>query len=628
MSIDLSKIGYGAVLGPASSDGILLSKIGYGVIASTATVDGIHVSKIGYGVIVGPDSLTTIKPALVDDEPLAYAISSSLPVSLPLFVDDRAGVYEPWIIANFTIQDRERNPFPAHIPFAPDVKELGEFHSVQQRVIRDQHNKTQAGDTTFDYGLLLKGTPNRLYTLGSLGRLYHERFGVILARYVQFRGCVGTPRQGTPVGYFRTSDRVDWIVTNDFSKSGADLTVGVMCLAETPEDDTYGWVVTEGPVPVVMSQVGGIIPAPETPYSWFDTGSVGIGVSGKVLGRRWGAAASPALAGGTLFIRLEGISPASIVDLINEELVPVNATLANHETRLDTVEPFVTDLQLGAAQFTQDLTALGQRVTTEEQARIRDIASVRSLITGGEDWGAEIVAGDNVVRAEFQAADSALMVLVDQAQHRADEAYARTGGDFAGLEAAVLGLNSAVSNISARFSSVSFDTTTVAPTNRQVLGFISADGLWKPITLTAAEIIFTPAGAIVATNVQAAIQELDAKKVALAGLAGGQTINGGTAASENLTLRSTAHATKGKILLGTSSAYDETTERLGIGTASPNANAALDVSSTTKAFMPPRMTTTQKNAIPSPAAGMVVYDSTLAKLCVYTGAAWETITSV
>ena len=64
----------------------------------------------------------------------------------------------------------------------------------------------------------------------------------------------------------------------------------------------------------------------------------------------------------------------------------------------------------------------------------------------------------------------------------------------------------------------------------------------------------------------------------------------------------------------------------GVGVSAPNANAILDVASTTKAFMPPRMTTTQKNAIASPTAGMVVYDATLAKLCVYT-TAWETITS-
>ena len=65
---------------------------------------------------------------------------------------------------------------------------------------------------------------------------------------------------------------------------------------------------------------------------------------------------------------------------------------------------------------------------------------------------------------------------------------------------------------------------------------------------------------------------------------------------------------------------------VGIGTASPNASSLLDVSSTTKGFLPPRMTSTQRAAISTPAAGLVVYDTTLSKLCVYT-TAWETITS-
>jgi hypothetical protein len=67
---------------------------------------------------------------------------------------------------------------------------------------------------------------------------------------------------------------------------------------------------------------------------------------------------------------------------------------------------------------------------------------------------------------------------------------------------------------------------------------------------------------------------------------------------------------------------------VGIGTATPNASALLDVQSTSKGVRMPNMTTTQKNAISSPAAGLMVFDTTLAKLCVYTGAAWETITSV
>ena len=67
---------------------------------------------------------------------------------------------------------------------------------------------------------------------------------------------------------------------------------------------------------------------------------------------------------------------------------------------------------------------------------------------------------------------------------------------------------------------------------------------------------------------------------------------------------------------------------VGIGTSSPAASAILDAQSTTKGVRMPNMTTTEKNAISSPAAGLLVFDTTLAKLCVYSGTAWQTITSV
>jgi hypothetical protein len=63
--------------------------------------------------------------------------------------------------------------------------------------------------------------------------------------------------------------------------------------------------------------------------------------------------------------------------------------------------------------------------------------------------------------------------------------------------------------------------------------------------------------------------------------------------------------------------------QVGINTNTPNASAALEVVSTTTGFLPPRMTTTQKNAIASPAAGLVVYDSTTNKLCCYNGSTWN-----
>ena len=50
--------------------------------------------------------------------------------------------------------------------------------------------------------------------------------------------------------------------------------------------------------------------------------------------------------------------------------------------------------------------------------------------------------------------------------------------------------------------------------------------------------------------------------------------------------------------------------------------AAFSVTSTTQGVKFPNMTTTQRNAITSPMAGLVVYDTTLAELCVYTSS-WQ-----
>lgn len=62
---------------------------------------------------------------------------------------------------------------------------------------------------------------------------------------------------------------------------------------------------------------------------------------------------------------------------------------------------------------------------------------------------------------------------------------------------------------------------------------------------------------------------IEALFVRVNGRAGGQTINGNTASGGDLTLVSTAHATKGKILFGTS-AYDEANNRLGLNITSPD----------------------------------------------------------
>jgi hypothetical protein len=62
---------------------------------------------------------------------------------------------------------------------------------------------------------------------------------------------------------------------------------------------------------------------------------------------------------------------------------------------------------------------------------------------------------------------------------------------------------------------------------------------------------------------------------------------------------------------------------LSIGNQSAaNASSILELTSTTKGFLPPRMTTTQRNAISSPAAGLMVYDTTLNAMFYFNGTIW------
>ena len=64
---------------------------------------------------------------------------------------------------------------------------------------------------------------------------------------------------------------------------------------------------------------------------------------------------------------------------------------------------------------------------------------------------------------------------------------------------------------------------------------------------------------------------------------------------------------------------------VAIGNSTANASAILDIISTTKGFGLPSMTTTQKNAVSSPRAGLMVYDSTLNQASYYNGSSWVNI---
>lgn len=98
-------------------------------------------------------------------------------------------------------------------------------------------------------------------------------------------------------------------------------------------------------------------------------------------------------------------------------------------------------------------------------------------------------------------------------------------------------------------------------------------------------------------------------------------VNGDSAFGGNVTASGVFTATGA----GTS-VFSNGTVKIG-SAAAIDSSALLEMVSTAKGLLFPRMTTAQKNAIGTPAEGLVIYDTSLHKLCVRTAAAWETITS-
>ena len=99
------------------------------------------------------------------------------------------------------------------------------------------------------------------------------------------------------------------------------------------------------------------------------------------------------------------------------------------------------------------------------------------------------------------------------------------------------------------------------------------------------------------------------------------TINGSTSSNGSITVQGTSNATR------TTSNVDLQPSGGGvtIGGTTRNASAILQINSTTLGFLPPVMTSTQRNAISSPASGLVVYSSDLSDLSLYNGTAWGDI---
>jgi uncharacterized protein (TIGR02145 family) len=150
-----------------------------------------------------------------------------------------------------------------------------------------------------------------------------------------------------------------------------------------------------------------------------------------------------------------------------------------------------------------------------------------------------------------------------------------------------------------------------------VAGATGPIGPTGPIGLTGA------AGATGAQGIQGVAGPTGpAGAVGATGPAGAQGIQGATGLlTSGSAAGNTPYWNGSQWVVNNSNVFNNGAE-VGIGTVSPNTSAKLDVESTTQGFLPPRMTTTQRNAIASPAAGLTIYNTTVNCLQWWNGTIW------
>ena len=126
------------------------------------------------------------------------------------------------------------------------------------------------------------------------------------------------------------------------------------------------------------------------------------------------------------------------------------------------------------------------------------------------------------------------------------------------------------------------------------------------------------------------------------------TFNGGTASGNNSITIGDAYArANGEVSVGDGTDYtpDGTNDRvfnvgddgadlltigklygnIGIRNATPNSSAVLDISSTTRGLLTPRMTEVERDAIGTPATGLLVYNTDTDTFDYYDGVSWNTV---
>ena len=291
------------------------------------------------------------------------------------------------------LDQREYNPYRPTLPNEVESVSpvLYDFMRENTDITRSQHNLTQAGDSTFPWELLTKLGPEQQFTLGSLGRFYHDDFGIILARYCQFTQIKPGPWIHGPVGFLRSDAVVSWRVTNNPALSSANLVAGIMGAIRSPAEGEYGWVLTQGAnhMPLQLQPVSEFKQNQELIWGGFEA-VAGQGI-GRVLGRvrglpRYVHQYQTQFDVGTVFLDLEGPSVDSLRAIFGDDFEGIRAELVKVQAILDKID--IDDLNAALDLIREKLT--GQSESLELLGGLsRDLNDIRARLNALEQFNTD-----------------------------------------------------------------------------------------------------------------------------------------------------------------------------------------------------------------------------------------------
>jgi hypothetical protein len=440
----------------------------------------------------GVDSFVEFyQPSLLDEGDQVFPASFA-EVFSPATVDDSAadfaGGFPAFVVAQAPAIPYEWNPLRPDVPAGLDTDlPLYAYMREQAEILREQHDIAQAGGTTFPWELMTRLSATQQFQLGAMSRFYHERHGILLARYVRF-----SPRWGggmhVPVGH--DSLHPDWVVTDRLNNSHWSRLVGVSTNYESDVGGLYGWVLVQGRAPVAL-QVAGLSPVSMEPLTWVADGVAGYG-AGKSIGFvlksssvRPSQTTDYELPAFEWVCDVSGVTDAHVLqvsagalDALDDRVTAVENTLG---AGLVDYQPQIDSLSSRADNLTVAIGAESRQRSMVDSSMAARINVLESAATLG------------VTHAEFNALDARVVTLeagalIDTSALEASVvALSATsvsyGGRITTLESNVTGLTSLAAGLTASFGSIDslgdVDTSTIAPSPGQLIGW---DGsLWVPV---------------------------------------------------------------------------------------------------------------------------------------------------